>query len=54
MNLIYNYFENNYNMNDSKNYVDIVKSITAKDIQEFANSFLNKADSMEVVFKPLK
>jgi len=54
MNLIYNYFENNYDMNDPKNYVDIVKSITAKDIQEFANSFLDKADSYEVVFKPLK
>ncbi|WP_281633475.1 M16 family metallopeptidase [Flavobacterium luteolum] len=54
MNLIYNYFENAYDMNDPKNYVDIVKSITAKDIQEFANSFLNKADSYEVVFKPLK
>ncbi|MNK56852.1 Peptidase M16 inactive domain protein [compost metagenome] len=54
MNLIYNYFENAYDMNDPKNYVDIVKSITAKDIQEFANSFLDKADSMEVVFKPLK
>ncbi|MEN2487086.1 insulinase family protein [Flavobacterium sp. B11] len=54
MNLIYNYFENDYNMNDPATYVDIVKSITAKDIQEFANSFLNKADSYEVVFKPLK
>lgn len=54
MNLIYNYFENNYDMNDPATYVDIVKSITAKDIQEFANSFLNKADSYEIVFKPLK
>lgn len=54
MNLIYNYFENNYDMNDPKNYVDIVKSISAKDIQEFANSVLDKADTMEVVFKPLK
>ncbi|MEN2413632.1 M16 family metallopeptidase [Flavobacterium mesophilum] len=54
MNLIYNYFENDYDMNDPKNYVDIVKSITAKDIQEFATSLLDKADSMEVVFKPLK
>lgn len=54
MNLIYNYFENDYDMNDPKNYVAIVKSVTAKDIQEFANSFLDKADAMEVVFKPLK
>ncbi|WDF62326.1 M16 family metallopeptidase [Flavobacterium sp. KACC 22763] len=54
LNLLQNYFENKYDMNDPKNYEDIVKSITAKDIQEFANSFLNKADSYEVVFKPLK
>ncbi|PXY45994.1 M16 family metallopeptidase [Flavobacterium hydrophilum] len=54
MNLIYNYFENGYDMNDPKNYVNIVKSISSKDIQEFANSLLSKADSMEVVFKPLK
>lgn len=54
MNLIYNYFENGYDMNDSKNYVNIVNSISSKDIQKFANSLLSKADSMEVVFKPLK
>lgn len=54
MSLIYNYFENDFNMNDPKNYENIVKSITAKDIQEFANSIFNKADSMKVVFKPLK
>lgn len=54
MNLIYNYFSNDYNMNDPENFENIVKSVTAKDIQEFANSFLNKADTMEVVFKPLK
>jgi zinc protease len=54
MNLIYNYFKNDYDMNDPKNYVDIVKSITAKDIQEFTVSFLSNVDSMEIVFKPLK
>ncbi|MDQ6470821.1 insulinase family protein [Flavobacterium sp. LHD-80] len=52
--LLYNYFRENYNMDDPKNYEDIVKSITAKDIQNFANSFLNKADSYQIVFKPLK
>ncbi|WP_035647474.1 pitrilysin family protein [Flavobacterium sp. ASV13] len=52
--LLYNYFRENFNMNDPKNYEDIVKSITAKDIQNFANSFLNKADSYQIVFKPSK
>ncbi|MTH15616.1 M16 family metallopeptidase [Flavobacterium sp. LC2016-01] len=54
MNLIYNYFGNKYNMDDAATYENIVKSITVKDIQEFATSFFSKADSMEVVFKPLK
>ncbi|WP_433832719.1 M16 family metallopeptidase [Flavobacterium anhuiense] len=54
MSVLSNYFEEGYNMNDPATYVDIVKSITAKDIQEFANSLFDKADSMEVVFKPLK
>ncbi|TPG45244.1 M16 family metallopeptidase [Flavobacterium pectinovorum] len=53
MDLISNYFKNNYNMDDPKNYVDIVNAISKKDIQDFANSFLDKADSFEVVFKPL-
>ena len=52
MDLIYNYFQNNLNMDDPKNYLDIVNGMKAKDIQDFANSFLNKADSYEVIFKP--
>jgi zinc protease len=53
MDLIYNYFHNHYSMDDPKNYIDIVKSIAAKDIQKFADTFLKKAKSYEVVFKPL-
>ncbi len=52
--LLYSYFVDGINMNDPNNYENIVKSITAKDIQDFTNSFLNKADSYEIVFKPLK
>ena len=54
MRVLSNYFEEGYNMNDPKNFEDIVKAVTAKDIQEFADSVFEKADSMEVVFKPLK
>lgn len=54
MNVIYNYFTNNFNMDDPKNYTDIVNKITEKDIQDFANSFLSKAKSYKVVYKPLK
>lgn len=53
MELTYNYFKNKYNMNDPKNYVNIVNSITEKDIQDFANSFLKNAKSYEVVYKPI-
>lgn len=52
--LLYNYFRENYNMDDPATYEDIVNAITAKDIQNFANSFLNKADSYQIVYKPLK
>lgn len=41
-------------MDDPKNYTDIVNKITEKDIQDFANSFLSKAKSYKVVYKPLK
>lgn len=53
MELTYNYFRNKYNMDNPKNYTDIVNAITEKDIQDFANSFLKKAKSYEVVYKPL-
>ncbi|SHL02345.1 M16 family metallopeptidase [Flavobacterium chilense] len=54
MNMIYNYFTNNFNMDDPKNYTDIVNKITEKDIQDFANSFLSKAKTYKIVYKPLK
>ncbi|WET01735.1 M16 family metallopeptidase [Flavobacterium sp. YJ01] len=54
MSLLSNYFEEGYNINDPKNFQDIVKNISAKDIQDFANALLTNADSMEIVFKPLK
>ncbi|MBS7254579.1 M16 family metallopeptidase [Flavobacterium branchiicola] len=54
MDLISNYFENHINMDDPKNYNDIVNEVTAKDIQDFTNAFLKNAKSYEIVFKPLK
>jgi zinc protease len=54
MDLTYEFFLNKINMNDPATYVNIVKSITEKDIQDFTNLFLSKAKSYEVVFKPLK
>jgi zinc protease len=53
MDLTYNYFKNKYNMDADENYINIVKAITEKDIQDFANSFLKKAKVYEVVYKPI-
>lgn len=53
MDLIYNYFKNDFNMDDPKNYTTIVNTITEKDIQDFTKNFLAKAKSYEVVYKPL-
>ncbi|GIQ61195.1 zinc protease [Flavobacterium collinsii] len=54
LSLLYNFSKYNINMDDPATYKDIVNNITEKDIQEFANAFLNKAKSYEIVFKPLQ
>ncbi len=54
MALLYNYFTEDYNMNDPKNSVDIVNSITKKDIQNFTSKLIKNAKSYEIVFKPKK
>ncbi len=54
MNLMHEFFQNKINMNDPATYENIIKTITEKDIQDFANSFLGSAKSYEVVFKPMK
>ena len=41
-----------YNRNLPENYEDIVKSVTAKDIQDITNKLLEDHKSFEVVFKP--
>lgn len=52
MSLLKNYVLEGYNMNDSKNFEDIITSITAKDIQNTMANILNNAQSYEIVFKP--
>jgi len=53
MDLMYNFFQNNINMDEEVSYSDIIKKLTPKDLQDFANSFLKQAKSYEVVYKPL-
>ncbi|GAA3628429.1 M16 family metallopeptidase [Flavivirga jejuensis] len=52
MSLLVNYYRENYNMNASKNFEDIIKTITTKDIQGFVKKLLKGVKSYEIVFKP--
>lgn len=52
MSLLTNYFREGYNMNNPKNFENIVNSITAKDIQKFTKKLLKKVKQYEIVVKP--
>ena len=52
MQLLTRYFRYNQNIDDPKNFVDIVNSMTDKDIQEMAKKILSGNKSYQIVFKP--
>ncbi|TXD54133.1 M16 family metallopeptidase [Polaribacter sp. IC063] len=52
MSLLKEYVMEGYNMNDPKNYEDIVKSIKVKDLKNIAKKLLKNSKSYEIVFKP--
>ncbi|AUP81728.1 M16 family metallopeptidase [Flavivirga eckloniae] len=52
MRLLTRFYREDYNMNDPKNFEDIINNITTKDIQSFAKALLKDAQSYEIVFKP--
>ena len=54
MSLLRNYYLEDYNMNDSKNFKDIITSIKASDVQEFLVNLTTNSEFSEIVFKPLK
>ncbi len=55
VNVIVTRILNGYDLNDPKNFEDIVKGIKPQDIQDMANRLLSKeAQSYEIVFKPKK
>jgi zinc protease len=43
-----------YNMNDPKNYEEIIKSIKIEDLKKIAKTLLKDSKSYEIVFKPKK
>jgi zinc protease len=54
MSLLKNSVLEGYNMNDPKNYENIVKSITIKDLKNISKKLLKNGKSYEIVFKPKK
>ncbi|MFI1772432.1 M16 family metallopeptidase [Thalassobellus citreus] len=52
MSLLTNFFRFDYNMNNPKNFEDIVSKMCKKDIKNMAKQILDGAKSYEVIFKP--
>ena len=52
--LLYNYFVEGKNISDPKYNIEILNSLTKKDLQDFTNEFIQDAKSYEIVFKPKK
>ncbi|WP_370478524.1 M16 family metallopeptidase [Tamlana flava] len=52
MQLLIRYFRFGENMNDPKNFENIVNEMTKKDIQNIAKQVLNGGKSYEIIFKP--
>jgi zinc protease len=51
-NALYAFYYTGINVNDPKNYEDILKKLTVKDIQKVAKMFFSKADVADIVFRP--
>ena len=52
MQLLQTFFRYGYNMNDSKNFEDIVNSMTTKELQTIAKEIMTGGQAYEIVFKP--
>lgn len=49
---IYSWYYTGINVDDPRNYEEILKKLTVKDIQKAAKSFFGKADVADIVFRP--
>jgi zinc protease len=53
-NALYSWYYTGINVNDEKNFEEILNKLTIKDIQNFCKSFFTKADVADIVFRPVK
>jgi len=49
---LYSFYYTGINVNDPKNYEDILKKLTVKDIRKVAKMFFSNADVADIVFRP--
>jgi zinc protease len=54
LNVLYDFFIEGYNKTDAKNNVDLINSIKIQDVQNFAKSMMDDAQSFKIIFKPKK
>ena len=54
MSLLTTFYRDGYNMNEAKNFEDIINNISKKDIQALTKELISKGESFEIVFKPKK
>ena len=52
MSVLMNYYKTGVDLNDPKNYEDILKALTPKDIQDFAKKFFKNADVLDLILAP--
>lgn len=52
MSLLTTFYRDGYNMNDPKNFEEVINNITTKDVQKLAKKLQDNGKSFEIVFKP--
>ncbi|MDO5978216.1 M16 family metallopeptidase [Flavivirga spongiicola] len=52
MHILTNYFREGYNMNDPKNFEDILNTILIKDLEVFTKALIKESKSYKIVFNP--
>lgn len=52
MSMLTTYYKTGVNMDDPKNYENILSEMTVKDVQKFAKKFFKKANVVDIIFAP--